>query len=54
MMFVRDVPLLSVLVLSGVGAHLFIPRNSFDRALAVALCIGGVGYLSALIVLLCR
>ncbi len=51
MMFVRDVPLLSVLVLSGVGAHLFIPRNSFDRALAVALCIGGVGYLSALIVL---
>ncbi len=49
--FVRDVPLLTVLILTGVGAHLFIPRNSFDRGLTVALCIGGVGYLSALIVL---
>jgi hypothetical protein len=51
LMFARDVPLLSALILTGVGAHLFIPRNSFDRALAVALCIGGLGYLLALIAL---
>jgi hypothetical protein len=49
--FVRDAPLLIVLMLTGVGAHLFIPLNSFERALAVALCMGGTGYLVALIVL---
>lgn len=49
--YMRDVPLLSVLILTGVGAHFLIPRNSFDRALAVSLSIGGAGYVLVLIVL---
>ncbi len=49
--FVRDIPLLSVQFLIGVGAHIFMPRKSFDRSLAVALSIGGLAYSLALIVL---
>lgn len=49
--FVRDVPMLSLPLVTGIGAHLFIARNSFDRVLVVSLCMGCIGYVSTLIVL---
>lgn len=49
--FVLDAPLLSFLLFIAACSHFIIPSTDFNRSLIVSLCIGGVGYTLALIVL---
>lgn len=49
--YLWNVPILSVLILAGVGAHFLIPKGAFDRALAAGVALGGAGYLSVMVIL---